>query len=260
MYVVSFDTATKSLAISIIYYDKNAYKKIQILYDNWLLIKSKLIKEIKSQNKLSIEYKDDIIDVLINKLVDSYNELLASTINIIDNMMQIKYLNVIDLIPDKKISETDVVFRTRALRTYMCDKFDIILHDIMEKNSQPLLFLLEYQMGPNVKSNAISTQIIYHLAKYEAEIQLVGPTLKNKIFIGGSQNHYSNFIEKYKTNYAANKNHTKTSFLSLIESMKGDVAKECKKAMENIAKKNIDDIADSVMMSISYVIKTYWNS
>ena len=64
--------------------------------------------------------------------------------------------------------------------------------------------------------------------------------------------HYSTFVEKYKTLYASNKNHTKYNFLKLIEHLKSEVF------IKDIKKKNMDDIADATIMSLAYVIKYHW--
>lgn len=239
MNVISFDTATKSLAISIIKYNTNFSDDLTLLYNNY-----------KANQELNIKHLSGSIEA-----VDNYNKLLQDTIKLVDERIQIKYLDVIDLIPDQKVSDTDVIYRTEKLYNFMNHRFDKILKDHVTDN-ESMIFLLEYQMGPNVKSNAISTQLIYHLAKYISysnyvDIKLVGPSLKNKVYIGGDENKHSEFIEKYKTNYAANKNHTKHNFLKLIAGLNKQ------EMIKDINKKNIDDIADSVFMSLAFVIKNY---
>ena len=110
-----------------------------------------------------------------------------------------------------------------------------------------IIFLVEYQMGPNDKCRTVSSQILYHISKYNSKKLLVGPSLKNMLNING--NPYSNFITKYKTNYAANKNHSKVNFMELLNILNG------KHIIDHIKKGNIDDIADSVLMSLAWVMK-----
>lgn len=236
MFVCSVDTATKSLAISIIYYNTNLTNDINTIYNNYLVDK-KLNPDNAAQK---------------------YLNLLTSVNKLLDNKMQIYYLNVVDLIPGKKVSEVAAVFRTKALHYYLNTILDPIIDNLMVNNQgKDWLFLMEYQLNANQKSNLISSQIMYHFTKYtivntktySSEIQLVGPSLKNKIIIGDEKGNYSNFIEKNQTNYAANKSHTRFNFLRLIKQL----GKE--PMIKDIKKKNIDDIADSVLQGLAYVIK-----
>ena len=226
MYTVSIDTATKSMAVSIIEYNLEIDSQIDNLY------------KVYKDSKKSV--------TTVNELLQLYINLLNSVKCLLDNRIHIHYLNVIDLIPGQKVAETDVVFRTRQLYTYLTK-----LDDILNQLKGPKLFLLEYQMGPNIQSNMVSSQLIYHFSKYDAEIKILGPSLKNKVYIGGDGGKYSNFVEKYKTLYAANKNHTKYNFLKLMSYLGAN------DAFANIKKKNIDDIADSVLMSLAYYLITW---
>jgi len=227
MFTISIDTATKSMAVSIIQYNLEIDDQVYTLYKTYLVDKKKTTTAVE--------------------LLQLYIDLLDCVINLVDNRIQIHYLNVVDLIPGQKVAETDVVFRTRQLYSYLTE-IDVIL----DKLEGPKLFLLEYQMGPNVQSNMISSQLLYHFSKYsDAEIKILGPSLKNKVYIGGDDAKYFNFLEKYKTLYAVNKNHTKYNFLKLMTYL------DTHDKIAHIKKKNIDDIADSVLMSLAYYLKTY---
>lgn len=229
MFTISIDTATKSMAVSIIQYNTEINEQISELYDTY-----------KNDKKLATTAAE---------LLQLYINLLDNVKFLIDNKIKIHYLNVVDLIPGQKVADTDVVFRARQLYIYLTE-IDTIL-DKLDK-SQKKLFLLEYQMGPNIQSNMVSSQLIYHFSKYtDAEIKIVGPSLKNKVYIGGDDAKYSNFMEKYKTLYAANKNHSKFNFLRLMDYL------GVNGTFENIKKKNIDDIADSVIMSLAYYLVTW---
>lgn len=229
MFTISIDTATKSMAVSIIQYNTEINEQISELYDTY-----------KNDKKLATTAAE---------LLKLYINLLDNVKFLIDNKIKIHYLNVVDLIPGQKVADTDVVFRARQLYTYLTE-IDTILDKL--DTSQKKLFLLEYQMGPNIQSNMVSSQLIYHFSKYtDAEINIVGPSLKNKVYIGGDDAKYSNFMEKYKTLYAANKNHSKFNFLRLMDYL------GVNGTFENIKKKNIDDIADSVIMSLAYYMVTW---
>lgn len=260
MHIISFDTATKSLAISIIEYNIQYNNAINIEYNKWINYKQDITSKMNIMMDVD-RYKTGPTekDKLLNKMIARFAKLIENITLIIKNRVNIKYLDVVDIIPGIRITDTSVTYRTEMLYNFLNNVLDpiIIQHtkDINGEESSPenKVFLLEYQMGPNVKSNIISSQIIYHMTKYKSKIELVGPSLKNKVIIGGEGSRYSNFIEKYTTNYAANKNHAKHNLLELLKYM------DKTHLIEHIKKKNVDDIADSVLMSIAYILKTYWN-
>jgi hypothetical protein len=233
MKVVSFDCANKSLGVSIVNYNLSIADEIKAKYDTYLLEKAELLCEKVQPGKA------------INQILAKYVKLLDTAINLLKNKITIEFLDVVDLIPGKKISETDPVYRTSKLYEYLNNVIDPLI-----SQSTEYIFLLEFQMGPNVKSGTVSSQIMYHLMKYKHNdnIKLIGPSLKNKVVIGGESNNYSNFIEKYNTNYSANKAHSKQNFLDLLKYLNSEYM------IKNIKKKNIDDIADSVLMSLAYIL------
>ena len=229
---ISIDTATKSLAVSIIEYRLDTTSSIADLYS----VYKRTIRQIDQIDQIdqSIQRAE-----LFIKLLDDVNIIL-------DNTVKIHHLDVVDLIPNKKVAETDIIYRSEKLYTYL-KTLDRVLEPFMNMD-KPVIFLLEYQMGPNIQSSAVSNQLIYHFTKYNKEIKLIGPSLKNKISLGPDL-YYSNFVEKYKTLYAANKNHTKANFLKFLE-LTGNTDK-----ISHIKKSNVDDIADSVCMSLVYMEK-----
>ena len=233
MRIVSFDCANKSLGVSILNYNLNISKDIKLKYDMYLAEKAELLKNFN--------------DIKMNKLLEKYIKLLDETIKLVSNKITIEFLDVVDLIPGKKVKETDPVYRTDKLYDYLNNIIDPLVNFTIDKE---YIFLLEFQMGPNVKSGTVSAQIMYHLMKYKNgdNIKLIGPSLKNKIIIGGSHNNYKNYIEKYTTNYGANKAHSKQNFLDLLKYLDSEIM------IKDIKKKNIDDIADSVLMSLAFVL------
>lgn len=223
MYVLSIDSATKSLGVSVVSYNLS------------------LADDIEKEFNLYLNHKKNNT---FNERLENFILMLKQVNKILDNKLQLHYLNVIDLIPNKKVNDVSVQDRTKALHNYLTDVIDPII-----QSKDNWLFLLEFQMGPNTKSNIISSQLMYHLSKYNHKIELVGPSLKNKIIIGDISGGYENFAEKYQTSYAANKMHSRHNFLKLLKNMKKE------SMIKDIKKKNIDDIADSVLQGLSYMIK-----
>ena len=230
MKIISFDVATKSLAVSIIDYNYNLESafKINMYFEEYLKFK---------KNHKPYNLSENIIKIF-TKFCDFLDKMDAE----LSNMIYINYLDVKDLIPNKKIKDTDIIERTCKLKDYLTsieNKCDI---------SPECQILVEYQMGPNDKSRTISSQILYHFAN-KAILHLIGPTLKNKVYIKNDKNStYSSFVAKYTTNYAANKNHAKYIFEKFINIYKYNLDKKIKK-------KNIDDIADSTIMSVAFAIQ-----
>lgn len=237
MYIIGIDVATKSLAISIIKHNPNEILEKQM---------ESALKNYKVHKKLLMGDNPNIKS--INEVLKKYLELLES-INSSLNQIQILFIDVKDLIPDKKLKESTIIERTNSLRIHL-DLIDKEIADLKCENKD-LVFLIEYQMGPNDKSRVISSQLLYHFSKYtESNIELVGPSLKNSLYYKNiEKSKYSYFLEKYATNYSANKAHSKYLFLELIKTVKID------DMMEDIKKKNIDDVADSVLMPIAWLKK-----
>lgn len=229
VHVVSFDPATKSLAISIVYYNLNIESDIQTLYTAYL------------KQKNSTTYNN----ANINTLLLAYAALLDAVQVLLQNRIKIIKLSVVDLIPDCTLAQSTALQRSTALHNYLHNVLDI---DLLGRDC---IFLLEFQMGPNIKSGTIASQIMYHLIKYKCDVQLVGPALKNKVIIGGAASAYAEFIKRYSTNYACNKAHAKHNLYELLRYLNAT------HTIAHICKKNHDDIADAVLIGLSYVLKNY---
>jgi hypothetical protein len=240
MYIISYDIACKSLALSIIYFNKNWKNDLK-----------------KIQNEY---YKN--IDKCSNP-IEIYNYTFQFLINIdkiLNEMINPIYLDVVDLIPNQKIKDTNVIIRTSRLKSYL-NMIDKKINDL----NDDIHILLEYQMGPNDKSRNVCSQILYHYSGtdsnfnnsnsniekipdlYKYTIEIIGPSLKNKINFDIDKP-YSYYTTKYVKLYDANKNHSKDNFLYWINK------KNMNYMIKDIKKKNLDDIADSVNMTLAWLI------
>lgn len=250
MHVISVDVATKSLAVSIINYNLTISDQIANLYKIYINEKNSLLGLLLGDNTTTNTNTDK--NIILNQILDKYVKLLDNITKYYNDKMVINYLDVVDLIPNQKVKETTTIMRTSKLHAYLHNLDNIIIKNTYSNNC---IFLIEYQMGPNDKSRVISSQIMYHFTKYtnntNNQIYLVGPSLKNKIVIGNDNSLYANFLEKYQTNYTANKNHSKYNFLQLLKYLKKE------DLTKNILAKNLDDIADSVLMSLAYILTNY---
>ena len=255
MLIVSFDIASKSLAVSIIDFDDNYRDKLCTITTNF----RNSIKSMEAMDaaKFALSTLDQIEKVY-------------------DCMVKLLLIDVVDLIPGKKVKDTTSILRSSRLAGYL-EKVDVLIDQCVKsgyRGSQEIKLLLEYQMSTNFKSNFIFAQIMGHYSKKsyefknstgtikknstgaikknspEFDVIVIGPSLKNKLELDKSKTH-SYFIEKYAKKYDANKAHAKSNLLYWL--------KQCGKEdmIKGIKKKNIDDIADSVTQTLSWIINSY---
>jgi len=249
MYIISYDVASKSLALSIIYFNDNWATDLQKINDDFQ-------KEIILMNPL------DVCKCAL-KYIDKL-ELL------IDTLIVPKIFDVVDLIPGEKLKDTSPILRASRLKSYLTMVDEVYLKKYFNPLSgEKYKVLLEYQMGPNDKSRSVCSQILYHYAPLDIgfkkthidnnqnnsciignsviyDVEIIGPSLKNKINLIKNQ-HHSFFIKKYAKSYDANKAHSKSNFLQWVKTKKVEYM------IKNIKKKNIHDIADSATMTLAWI-------
>ena len=108
MYTVSFDVANKSLAVSIIYYNEKYNKNISDLYDDFLHKKNYIKSNINNDSTT------EICNAII-KILQLYKELIIEYTKLSNNRMRIEYADVFDLLPNKKVNQTETIYRTECL-------------------------------------------------------------------------------------------------------------------------------------------------
>ena len=217
MYYLSFDVANKSLAVSLIYFN-NDYK-----------------------HTLDTKLTTSGVDTKLSSTTDliNFNKKINSVIKYI-------YYNVEDLIPGKKVKDTDIIERSRSLKNYM-NKIKTVIDKLKEENNiEKIHLLIEYQLSSNYNANAIYNQIIYEFSNSIYEITVMNPSYKNKIYFHNDLKH-SSFIQKYNNNYIANKNHTKANFLYFIKHF------NLEHVIKGVKAKNIDDLADSFLQIFGFI-------
>jgi len=215
MSYLSFDIANKSLAVSLISFDKN-YKET-----------------MKSENILNnYESVLNALNIMNKKL---------------NNIIKYHIYEVTDLIPQQKVRETTLIHRSGKLKEYLY-KLNLQIDKVKKDNNiEKLTVLVEYQPSFNEKSRTIYNQIIYEYSDNKLyKLYIMNPLYKNKIYFSNELKH-SYFIQKYNNNYIANKNHTKKNFLYYLNVYNLD------HIVKKIKKSNIDDLADSFMQIIAYI-------
>ena len=213
MRILGVDCAYKSYALCVVEYDVNWRKEHTKIYEDFL----------KTDQKTS-----DIIHTLktLKKLYDS--------------IYDIKKLEVHNFIPNKKIDNTTLCERTLPLKK-MLKK--------LNKEFDFDLVLIEYQMSSNFKSREIFSYTYFYFVD-KCPTYKVGPSLKNTLAFKKTLRH-SEFLEKYSTDYTANKKHA-------VENLRYWLKIFNKQNMlEKIKKKNHDDAADAFLTIIGYMTSKF---
>lgn len=197
----------------------------------------------------NLGYKDEIRDVLnsgvpkIKKLVNIHQ--------ILRNVVEIFYLDVIDICPNVKINDLNIIERSHLFKSALCKVNELVQNIKVEHNIDLINVYIERQPTFNIKSTTIFSQLIYEYANDDLfNIKIMYPMLKNQIFLSDDLRH-SVFISNSNNGYRANKNHSKANFLYFIEKF------NLKNRITHIKKKNLDDIADAflqVLTDIKYLI------
>jgi hypothetical protein len=212
MWYLSFDCANKSLAIGL-YSISNTFKS-----------------DIKSYIQL---YKSGVY-------TDQFKED-------IQNLIQLAFVDVLDIIPTQKVKDTNIIDRTRALKKaleYINEK----IRNHTKENTDKIQVCIEYQMNVNDKSRTVYNQLLYEYADKDTyNLIIMKPLLKNTIYLKESLK-YCYIIEKYNSTYRCNKQHSKLNFLHFIHVF------QLEEKIKHIQKKNLDDVADTFMQVIAYLL------
>lgn len=131
MYYISFDCATKTMGVCILYYDDTWYSKVY-----------HLMSDITTCN--------DVIS------------MFDSVEHIINNTFKVLYLNVVNVSNMKDHPST----KAKNLKTFL-SSLDYITKDCNPDNTK---VILEFQMGPNSKSRIIEHFLAYHFCDYDVKI------------------------------------------------------------------------------------------
>lgn len=230
MYYLSFDCANKSLGVSLFKFQDN-YKFL-------------IIKLLKNYNPYITLY-ENIVNMRDKLSFCDYYKLLENINDIVDKIFVIDLFDVINILNDKKTKNINIIERSLGLKQAL-NKIDKLLVNINED----INICIEYQLNYNDKSRTVYNQLIYHYSDIDNyHLHIIAPTYKNKLYFNDELK-YSSFIQKYNSNYTANKSHTKNNFIYFIDVF------GLKEQTKHIKSKNMDDIADSFMQAI-HLIKNH---
>lgn len=247
MRILSIDPATKSLAVSILDFNENWKNDIMAL----------------GREHRESFHKEKDVEIRLKIL----HHWIINMKRTMDDIIQLRYVNVFNLIPGTKIDKIPLVDRLQRLKGVV--EYIKFVNGKMPGFVPIEKILIEYQMS--LQSHDISTALAYAFAPIEHgfsfsgthmnftyefhnsiikthSVEIVGPALKGKVYFG-SEGRMQNFRKKYMGNYTSNKAHSKYNFLKWIDEH------ECQDLIKGIPKANIDDIADSFIMAYAWAIK-----
>lgn len=222
---LSFDCATKSFAFALM---RIRFPK----YD--MITKTQL---------LSKYFKEDPNNVEINKIIKEIDEETKEFVCLFAG-------SAVDLIPDKKNNNIPTVERTKAAMKFLKGTVEDAIknaekYGCPQYGSPELNVAIEFQMGPNASARTIAIVLLTHYT--DSNTFLVGPAYKNKLWYTSRPDlRHCYFIEKYKTLYAANKNHSKHLYFDHI-------SKIFEHDTKNIPVRLRKDFADCVMQVLGFL-------
>ena len=260
MRIISYDCAIKSLGVAIVDFDFGKLcRDICILLDTYI-----------SEEK-QIDYPNATFHQIYDRISElaKLKELILSTIH---NNPIIVYLNVFDLIPGKKISESK---QLNTERLHGCLTYTKLIAESGGIDIDTVL--VEYQMNANDKSREVMNQIknfyscssfgfgqgssffskkfnkrLISLRLYRSNInnvkfKIVKPTLKNTIYFN-KELKYSNIcsISNSISTYKCNKMHCRKNLIYYLKT-RGLLG-----YLDGVKASNIDDIADAFMQAFAW--------
>lgn len=156
-----------------------------------------------------------------------------------DSIIQPLAMRVFDINAGAKTKDTSIAEKAVALKRTLT-QFD----DSLTVDPGETIVLIEYQMNANHTSNAIFNMILYHYAD-RYPVYDVKASMKNTIALH-PRLVLSEFLATASSNYKANKEHTKHNMLYLLTAL------DCLYMVDDIKKKNLDDIADTLCQALAW--------
>lgn len=238
---LGWDCANKTLAWSYVTIDTHLFAKLKILSDMMSDLMHTWVgnggSEMLHMNLEDPEFVDELLSI-----INAANYF-------VDNFLQYHSAGVADILDGRKVSDTDEIERTRALSSFLNKFVPIDASAIVVIEHQPS----KVGAKTNNKSTAVSYQLAFHYIKHNPI--MISPKLKNNISLNDDLR-FINFVQKmrkYKSKkdaaYAARKAHSRENFLYLLASF------DLEYITDNIPNAVLDDLADSTMQILAYLVE-----
>lgn len=163
-----------------------------------------------------------------------------------NDYIQVISMSVVDLLPGKKMADTDDMERIRALKKFLCEG------PVATIEPGTTVLIERQPVGKFAPAaNTLSTSVANCLAFYYADhdVKFVSPTKKNKVHFNheNAPASYETYEAKYKKKYDANKQHSKDNFLFVSRTF------GLEPHWRHVDKACLDDLADSFMQILGYL-------
>lgn len=235
--IAGFDCANKSLGVCHISFDTDAFTKHREVV-------SRLSRIVQSIKKSSDRSKIENLREVLGDLLDIYS------------LISVDYIDVLDLIPGKKVGETTRMDRLTGLKRELRklnDKFTphlVLIENQITDKARSICdgIIYHYSCGvyetlPSVLGGLIRADEVLKYLKPPA-IKIVMPGIKNTVAFSKDSG-YEQYIKKYSSNYQVNKAHSRENLKIWARVYDLDIS--------HMPNKNLDDAGDAFMMIVGFL-------
>jgi hypothetical protein len=295
MRIISIDCGTVALGVCICDFDTSSLRQFVATHFIDMHNMQKIVKSIKKRVctlELNLNDVKEQTSTTKQQLLSMYNEfkcinkqlhLFEEFNTLYVNICKLVYIDVINLIPNKLLRDTDIILRSSRLHGFVT----YIKHlaktlDVKQCSSDSgnrsdcgeNIVLIEYQMSVNDKSKIICNQLAVSFVEddfafasftkrkefYDSpaevavatqskfETHIVGCSIKNRISFNHVNLNYETFLPKYQKSYDANKAHCKANLIEWARLTKNE------DKISIIDKKVLKDASDAFMMAFAWIV------
>jgi hypothetical protein len=253
---LSWDCANRSLAWSHLSINTKIYSTISSLADRVPEVCNITTTSFNIIVKDRVQLRKAIIDEKGN-IKRGVLELLVELANLAQDFVYYEEAGVADVLNGSKVMDMSEIQRTRALHNFI--QQSNVREETLTPGTQTVIEHQPPSLGQGLKKrvNTKSTAVAFQLAFYyiNHDPSFIDPKLKNNIalredltlvrFQDEMKNRYKN---KSDQKYHARKEHSKANFLYFIHTFGWE------EAIMKIPKAYLDDVADSTMQVLAFIL------
>lgn len=258
---LGWDCANKTLAWSYFNIDTHIYSKMSILCDNLAdLVSTYMGPDILMSlpRGLNDSQREHFCEVIEDpQFMEEFMDIIGAMEYFTDNFITYLSSGVVDVLGGRKVSECDEIERSHALHKFLNSSADVSMSALASTNL-PLRTIIEHQPSKigtktNNKSTMVGHQLMFYYINHQPTI--VDPKLKNNIMLSVElpfERFLMEELPKHKDRrdavYTARKRHSRENFLHMLRVF------GCMNVIENVPKSCLDDLADSSMQVLAWLV------
>jgi hypothetical protein len=192
--------------------------------------------------------------------LDEFLFIINAANHFVSGFIRFISAGVVDVLEGRKVADCDEIERTRALCKFLTGSIDvsaeaIAMLDFEGPVTKPIIEHQPSKIGQktNNKSTMVGHQLMFYYNDWKPVI--VNPRLKNNIALADHLA-YKIFLDReiprHKSHkdavYAARKTHSRANFLYLLKIF------DLEYILEGVPKSCYDDLADSCMQILAYIV------